>query len=244
MMQQGGGGDKPTKYQIWYTTSDNSQITGTNFASDTGLYGETINPVVTHTFNNGVWVITFQYPVIATAVDSAFRRNTKLQSVTFPHTLQIVGRRSFGQCTNLLNVYFNNSQVEVIRSSAFEVCTSLTDLDLPESIVEIGDSAFTSCRAIGGLTLPKNLTIIGASAFSSCTNLVVAEIPANVTSIGGTAFRYSNNVRNVKILRTTSMIIATGALMFVDSCVISVPNALLSQYQNDTNWNRYTLIVY
>ena len=57
-----------------------------------------------------------------------------------------------------------------IRSNCFDSCTGLTNIELPDSIISLGDSAlcYTSLTSI---TIPNNVTSIGGSCFYHCSNL-------------------------------------------------------------------------
>ena len=67
------------------------------------------------------------------------------------------------------------------RWYAFQGCSGLTELTLPNSITSIGDYAFYSCRGLTELTLSNSLTSIGKYAFKGCIGLEkitsLAEIP-------------------------------------------------------------------
>lgn len=77
-----------------------------------------------------------------------------------------------------------------ISNEAFQGCTKLTTIVIPENITSIGNSAFENCNNLtGSLTLPKSLTTIGTHAFDRCGSLTGSlVIPDNVTSLGMYAF--------------------------------------------------------
>ena len=60
--------------------------------------------------------------------------------------------------------------VQAIGYGAFDGCSDLTSITIPENIVKIEDNAFFG-TALSSLILPKNLEIIGHAAFSSCAQL-------------------------------------------------------------------------
>ena len=51
---------------------------------------------------------------------------------------------------------------------AFERCTSLISITIPESVTRIGESAFFDCRGLTSVTIPNSVTSIGGSAFGWC----------------------------------------------------------------------------
>lgn len=75
-----------------------------------------------------------------------------------------------------------------IGDCAFEKCTSLTYVTIPDSVTSIGDYAFNGCSSLISITIPNSVTSIGNYAFCNCYNLTSITIPDSVTSIGSSAF--------------------------------------------------------
>ncbi|GHU55388.1 hypothetical protein FACS1894132_11430 [Clostridia bacterium] len=78
--------------------------------------------------------------------------------------------------------------VTLIGGWAFENCTSLTSITIPNSVTSIGERAFFNCTSLTSITIPNSVTSIGYSAFRYCTSLTSIVIPDSVTSIGIYAF--------------------------------------------------------
>ncbi len=76
-----------------------------------------------------------------------------------------------------------------IGEAAFEECSRLTSVTIPNSVTEIGERAFASCTAlIGTLVIPNSVTKIGRYAFRFCTGITELTIGESVDSIGNEAF--------------------------------------------------------
>ena len=58
-----------------------------------------------------------------------------------------------------------------IGDEAFVACTSLTSIDIPDSVTSIGDSAFRSCDSLTSIVIPDSVTSIGDEAFAWCDSL-------------------------------------------------------------------------
>ena len=88
------------------------------------------------------------------------------------------------------SVYYNNYTypVTTIGTSAFESCSNLQSVTLPNSITAIYTDAFYGCTKLGDINLPEGLTTINLRAFYNC-NLDTIIIPSTVTSIGNKAFQ-------------------------------------------------------
>lgn len=76
----------------------------------------------------------------------AFARMSKLKSVKLPTTLKTIEYR------------------------AFELCTSLTKIDLHEGLTTIGDNAFTG-SGLENAVVPASVTKVGFEAFARCKSL-------------------------------------------------------------------------
>ena len=95
---------------------------------------------------------------------------TKITSVHFPSTLEVIGDWAFAECSGLM-----------------------CEVSFPESLKEIGSYAFNNSAISGNLLLPESMTRIGQSAFSSCRNLTGSlTIPRQITSIEPWTFHYCN----------------------------------------------------
>lgn len=69
---------------------------------------------------------------------------------------------------------------------------------------KIGDSAFNVCTGLSSVTIPNGVTSIGESAFASCFSLTSVTIPVTVTSIGYHAFGWADHLSSVTYEGTIS----------------------------------------
>lgn len=71
---------------------------------------------------------------------------------------------------------------------AFEGCSGLTSITIPNSVTSIGNSAFRSCSSLTSVSIPNGVTIISACLFQFCSSLTSVTIPNSVTGMGMYAF--------------------------------------------------------
>ena len=112
------------------------------------------------------------------------------ETVTYDGTTYSVtriGEAAFNRCSSLTSVTIPNS-VTSIGSDAFSGCFSLTSITIPNSVTSIGSFAFNGCFSLTSITIPNSVTSIGGSAFFACRSLSSIVIPDGVTSIGDWAF--------------------------------------------------------
>ena len=74
--------------------------------------------------------------------------------------------------------------VTAISSWAFEDCTILESVTIPNTVTKIGESAFEKCTSLKSVTIPNSVTRIEDGTFRGCTSLETVTIPNSVTSIG------------------------------------------------------------
>ena len=105
------------------------------------------------------------------------------------------------------NLYINNQLVTKanlttatkISNYAFKGCTSLTSINIPDSVTSIGDGAFSGCSSLTGITIPDGVTSIGLGAFNDCSSLTSINIPDGVTSFGGWTFYGCSSLTGITI---------------------------------------------
>ena len=93
----------------------------------------------------------------------------------------------------------NGNDVTSIGSDAFEGCSGLTSVTIPDSVTSIRDSAFYDCFELTSVTIGGSVESIGNYAFMECYNLTNIIIPTSVTSIGSSAFYNCTSLTSVTI---------------------------------------------
>ena len=67
------------------------------------------------------------------------------------------------------------------------------------SVTSIGDDAFNRCSSLTGIKIPNSVTSIGYNAFYDCSSLTSIQIPNSVTSIGNWAFAYCSSLTSIVV---------------------------------------------
>ena len=114
------------------------------------------------------------------------------------YSVTSIGERAFNQCSGLTSVTIPNS-VTSIGIFAFCGCSGLTSVTIPNSVTSIDDYAFGGCSDLTSVTIPNSVTSIGHYAFQFCSGLTYLIIPNSVTSIGSDAFLHCSGLTSVTI---------------------------------------------
>ena len=135
--------------------------------------------------------------VIADGVTSigkyAFKNCTSLANVTIGKGVGYIGKEAFAEtafynnAVNWLNhmLYAGNCLIKVEKSFsgscelkagtqciaeyAFDGCSQLTSVKMPETVMRIGDGAFNNCSKLASITIPDSVTRIGGGVFVNCS---------------------------------------------------------------------------
>ena len=70
--------------------------------------------------------------------------------------------------SGLKGEYSIRKGVKVIGNKALGCCTSLTSINIPNSVTNIGDEAFSWCYSLTSIKIPNSVTNIGDEAFNEC----------------------------------------------------------------------------
>lgn len=109
-----------------------------------------------------------------------------------------IGDWAFCDCSSLTSIEIPESVTE-ISSWAFSGCSSLTEIEIPEGVIEIGERAFLGCSSLTSIEIPGSVTKIGGWAFSGCSSLTSIEIPEGVVEIGYDAFEDCSSLTSIEI---------------------------------------------
>lgn len=105
----------------------------------------------------------------------------------------------FSGCTNLETITFTDNadkSITHIGECAFRCC-KLTEIKLPETLVQIKAEAFESTD-LCSISFPESLTTIAKSAFSR-TSLTEVNIPDSVEFLGSNAFGRCKSLKRIKL---------------------------------------------
>ncbi len=138
--------------------------------------------------------------------DSVFEGCEKLQYVTLPTSIRVIGQRAFGSCTALYEFETYDDTLEFIDREAFVYCEYLGKLLLGDGLKKIGSYAFAYCAGLynpsSGLLIPDSVQEIGTYAFMGSG----VETEANESGViyaGNWVVACTNNTQTAVIKNST-----------------------------------------
>ena len=149
--------------------------------------------------------------------------------ILLDHMLASIGPEEFENNSSLTSIDLSLTAVTTIQSTAFENCSALESIALPDMLNTIDECAFERCSSLTDITIPNTLEFIRRSAFMYCTRLPQIDLShTTVTTIEENAFLDCDSLTRVD-LPNTLVSIESGAF---GSCYslssINFPNTLNS----------------
>ena len=122
-----------------------------------------------------------------------------VEKVIIDPSVTTIEEKAFDGCTSLASIDIPEG-VMSIDKRAFQGCTSLVSIVIPDSVMTIGDSAFEQCTSLASIVVPDSFIMtIGDRAFEQCTSLSSIVIPKGIASIGKYAFYGCTSLASIVI---------------------------------------------
>ena len=152
-----------------------------------------------------------------------------------------IGGYAFQNCSDLTSITMPDS-VTSIGEVAFYNCSSLTSITIPDSITSIGYAAFQSCTSLTSITIGNGVTSIKTGTFRGCTSLTSITIPDSITSIAAFAFQSCSDLTSITFLGAAPAVGNDAFSGVEDGAVAYVFGDNLNLFGvNGSSWNGLTL---
>ena len=141
---------------------------------------------------NGDGELSVEEAAAVTDLGTVFKGNetiTSFDELQFFIGLTSIGEQAFDYCSRLTSITIPNS-VTCIGKKAFMNCHSLPSITIPNNVKTIESYAFCGCWDLISIIIPDGVKTIDLYTFQNCLNLSAITIPNSVTWIRNYAFAY------------------------------------------------------
>lgn len=134
---------------------------------------------------------------------------SNIETIILPKSLKTIKLGTFAYCDKLRDIEFpyelekiygTNSMSTMYESGAFQDCSSLTEINLPQSLKTIeGGYVFANCSKLKTINIPDSVFDIGYFTFSNCVSLKKIYLPNDILNLSWGVFCGCVNLNEVNI---------------------------------------------
>ncbi len=187
---------------------------------------------------------------VTTIGASAFEGCTSLSSVILGASVNSIGANAFKNCplseplktetkffvlpTNYSGAYEIPDGIVNISATAFNGCTGLTAVSIPNTVTTIGNEAFKGCNnaSFTEVTIPHSVTTIGTGVFYNCNKLASVTMPRGITAIPREMFYGCTSLSQLHMRDVPPTSIGTNAFKNVNNVTFYVPKGTYYPYED------------
>ena len=154
---------------IFKADSENHEVYASNLSSISADLGEVTAGAIKSRNYNGSEIIIWDMPEVITPDTYSDGLNyTTYEDEGYAIVAGI------GNCMDeniVIPPLYNGLPVTSIAENAFEDCSTITSVNIPNSVTSIGYYAFRNCTSLKSVTIGNGVKSIGDYAFDNCTSL-------------------------------------------------------------------------
>ncbi len=136
--------------------------------------------------------------VPVTEINGTAIYGTKIENVSFGRNIKTIGSYAFEGCTELRSIELPE-ELEYIGSGAFYRCEKMEKIMFNRKLISIGRNAFALCSGLTSVQFPDSLVKIDESAFESCTSISEISFGRGLEFVGENAFQKCEALKNIKL---------------------------------------------
>lgn len=156
---------------------------------------------------------------------------------SIPNIVNTISSLAFDGCTGLTSVTIPNSVYTILDGAFYQ--TGLTTVTVPNSVNFMREGTFANCRYLSSVFLGNSLTCIDWFTFEGCENLDSLTIGNSVDSIK--AFAFSNsNLKWMRLKTITPPKIERNSIQISRQIPVHIPCGTTSAYQSVYPWSQFT----
>lgn len=162
-----------------------SPFTGNSFIEDVTL-PDTVTSIGAISFKGCISLKSININEGVEVIGSnCFEGCSELEEINLPESLKFVDQQAFYDCVALKSINLPNCQYE---TAAFERCTGLESVILPDGMLATSPYMFSECESLKNVVISQSVKEISDSSFSKCTSLEYVQLPDSVEAVYNNAF--------------------------------------------------------
>ena len=130
----------------------------------------------------------------------------------------------------------------IVGGGAFQGCTKLKSVNIPNSVTTLGGNAFSGCKALLSANIGNGVREIGSSAFNSCTALETLRLGNKLTTVNYRSFYNCPALRTITLPSEKVPDVNSESFNSYNA-TLYVPEAALSDYKAHATWKKFAQIL-
>lgn len=113
------------------------------------------------------------------------------------NTYKVIGIGTYNRTVLTIPNQYLGKDVTIIADGAFQACSKLQEIIIPNTIKIIGEDAFFGCNGITEIDIPDSVESIEETAFAFCDNLKSIKIGKGLVTLKALHFYESNKMSSI-----------------------------------------------
>ncbi len=190
--------------------------------------------------------VSYEIPEGIRGIDYySFAYCDKLESITFPNSLEYVGGTAFEGCSNLASLKGshvtsdNKGYINDGGELQFVVANIGEDYVVPDEVTAIGSFVFENRPGLRSITMGDGVRSLGDYAFQYCRSLKTITLSANLSTLGYNPFMEDTALEAVYFRGVVPPAYSDTQFTELPGAKFFVPAKALRIYTSDTGWKDY-----
>lgn len=173
-----------------------------------------------------------------------FSEDYNLSQIIFPKALTTIPQGLLKKCDSLSIVDLSQTNVIEIKISAFENCSSLTSIKLPENgkLAKLDIYSIKGCSSLTEIDLSNTeLTTLDTDVLRNCTALKTVKLPSTLQTIKDYVFAGDKALRTIVTPCTTPPTATSSSFTNVvtEECTLILPSTAFYDYLLAEYWGAF-----
>lgn len=141
-----------------------------------------------------------------------------------------IEKEAFDGCSKITSISIPNT-VTSIGARAFSGCYKLKSINIPNKLTTIYEFTFSDCSSLDTITIPKSVKNIFNSAFDGCESLKNVTLPNSIEIFRNYVFDHCSNLMNIYVEEGCQTLLSVGGILYTNSgTLVQYPGARVGSF--------------